>query len=146
MNGGSANYVTLGGSNGYTSLGKIIVNDGHIKTLQGGNRGTMSDVEYTIKGGTIDKMFAWGEGENKDPSDDPVFKNSKVNIYGGTIHMLKPGYNGSSTSGATVKGEYISGIIDNEEEAINSMPLLKKATTNESVMEYVDSLLTITEF
>lgn len=146
MNGGSANYVTLGGSNGYTSLGKIIVNDGHIKTLQGGNRGTMSDVEYTIKGGTIDKMFAWGEGENKDPSDDPVFKNSKVNIYGGTIHMLKPGYNGSSTSGATVKGEYISGVIDNEEEALNDMPLLKKATTNEGVMEYVDSLLTITEF
>ena len=133
---GTYDYVTIGGSNGFTNYGKIIVYGGTIDVLQGGNRGQMTDVEFVIQGGTINKMFAFGEGGNKNPDDDPKFQHSRLSVLGGSISTLSAGYNGSSTSGDGVSGEYVTGVIGNEEEAVKALNL--KSHVNDATISIIE--------
>lgn len=132
INGGDYDYVTLGGSNGFTQIGKIVVNGGTIKYLQGCNRGIMSDVVYEINGGEIASMQVWGEGGNRNPEDDPKVQNARLSIMGGTITKLEPGVN--LITNRDITGKYVEGVIINEEAALVNMPKLVKTYTVEQLL------------
>lgn len=139
INGGTCGYVTAGGSNGFTGIGKVIVNGGTIDLLQGVNRGEMSDINYEINGGTITAMHVWGEGGNKDASDDPKVQNARVKLLGGTITTLKAGVN--TIAGKVVTGEYAEGVITNQDEALAEMPELKKVYNQEQIITLINNTL-----
>ena len=117
INGGSIQYLTLGGSNGYTGYGEGIINGGTIKVAQGCNRGEMGNIKFTVNGGTIDKLYAGGE---IDPTVTAKYIKSELAINGGTINTLSAGTNGAVETADTVSGTYIDGVVeDSVAEAIN---------------------------
>ena len=134
-------YVTIGGSNGYTTRGKVIVNGGTIDVLQGGNRGQLSDVEYEINGGTIAKLYAVGEGGNDNSADDPIVQHIKLNLIGGTITMLDVG-----TNKEKVTCTYVPGVVENENDVLAGISNSTETIPITNLKEYVDSMLSVVEF
>ena len=141
INDGNFAYVTLGGSNGYTNRGRVIVNGGTIDILQGGNRGQLSDVEYEINGGTIDKMYAVGEGGNSNPDDDPIVQNIKLKLMGGSIATLDVGEDKEKVSCL-----YVSGVVANEDEVLADLPDPVETIPTNNIKEYLESALSVVEF
>lgn len=139
INGGTFDYITLGGSNGYTAIAKAIINGGDIKVLHGCCRGTMNNLEYEINGGNIEKLDIWGEGENTNPADDPKVYYAKVKISGGAITKLNPGVN--LLIGKTITGTYVSNVIGNEEELATTLPGLIKENRPEEVLAMIEKAL-----
>ena len=138
VNGGNYNYITAGSSDGYTQIGKVVVNKGNIKILQGCNRGSISNVEFEINGGTIDKMYAYGKG-NANPLDNPKVYHSKLTITGGTITELASGVNALENKDAT--GTYVDGVIGNQEAALVDLSGLVKSYTQAQLMDLVKKAL-----
>ena len=141
INDGTYSYVTLGGSNGYTNRGKVIVNGGTIDVLQGGNRGQMSDVEFEVHGGTITHLYAVGEGGNSNPEDDPVIQNIKLKLMGGSITTLDIGEDKTKVSCV-----YVSGVVTNEDEVLADLPDSTETIPTDHIKEYLESALSIVEF
>ena len=113
VNGGGIQYLTGGGSNGETGVADVIINGGVIDIAQGCNRGDVNNISITVNNGIINKLYAGGETE--DSSVDGTYDISELYIYGGTIHKLSSGTNGGKESTDGISGEYVSGVIDNEE-------------------------------
>lgn len=127
INDGAFYYVTIGGSNGNTNAGTLNMNGGTIQILQSTNRGSVKDVVYNIKSGTIEKAYLGGEAA----SDVSGTLNSmQCNISGGSITNLYLGTDGSTAKGPTeeyverkldiskVTGTYIDGVIKNAEDGL----------------------------
>lgn len=112
MNGGSAQWLTAGGSNGYTGEAEVIINNGDINVLQGCNRGSMGNIKITINNGNIQRMYAGGETE--DTSVTATYIKSELFVNGGTISNISSGTNGGVQSSTNVSGEYIDGLISSE--------------------------------
>ena len=115
INDGSADYVTAGGSNGHTSIGEITVNGGTIKVLQGCNRGSMANIKLNINGGTIDKVYAGGETEDKGVT--ATYIKSEVYVSGGNITHIYDGTNGGVEDSSKISGTYKNGVVSDEEAA-----------------------------
>ncbi len=141
INSGSFSYVTLGGSNGYTTCGKVIVNGGSIDVLQGGNRGQLSDVEFDINGGSIRNLYVIGEGGNTDPSDDPIVQNIKLKLIGGKISNIDLGDKLDNISCV-----YTSGIINPDDAPLASITNKTEIIPPAKIKEYIDSMISIVEF
>ena len=96
-------------------------------TAQSTNRGSVKDVVYNIKNGTIEKAYLGGEAA----SDVSGTLNSmQCNISGGSITNLYLGTDGSTAKSSTeeyverkldiskVTGTYIDGVIKNAEDGL----------------------------
>ena len=140
INDGTYSYVTLGGSNGYTNRGKVIVNGGTIEVLQGGNRGQLSDVEFEVNGGTITNLYAVGEGGNSNPADDPIVQNIKLKLMGGSVATLNVGEDKTKVSCT-----YVSGVVQNE-DVLADLPQAVETIPADNIKDYVDSMLSVVEF
>ena len=139
VNGGTAQYLTVGGSNGFTGHGKAIIKGGTIDVVQGCNRGSMGEIEYVVDGGNITTMYVGGEGGNDaSVGGNADYHDGKIQILSGTIGTLKPGYNVDSTDGSAITGEYVTGVIGNESEAIAAMSL-KKIYSQEQIIEMIST-------
>jgi hypothetical protein len=95
-----AYYLTVGGSNGETTVGSVVVNGGKIKVLQGINRGNMEQINIVVNGGKIESAYAGGEvpfvGTSEKPNGNDAsgsFTKSTMEINGGTITTLSLGGN-----------------------------------------------------
>ena len=139
INGGTFEKVTAGGSDGYTQVAKVIVNNGTINVLQGCNKGSISDVAFEVYGGEITSMPVWGEGGNTDPEDEPKVQNAKLTIMGGTITTLEPGVN--TITDRNILGSYVTGVITNQDAALTNMPKLTKTYTTAQLAELVKKAL-----
>lgn len=131
VNGGTIGWITAGGSNGYTGIAEVTINDGNITVIQGCNRGSMSNIKTTINGGTIQKVYAGGETE--DTNVTATFDRSELNINGGTITSVTSGTNGGVESSLNVFGTYKEGTIS---DSVASSINLTKAS-----MEFTDITL-----
>ena len=121
VNNGNIDWLTAGGSNGFTGVAEITVNGGTVEVLQGCNRGTMGNIKMTINGGTIDRVYAGGETEDK--SVNATYVKSEVFVNGGIIGKISAGTNGGVEDASKVSGNYVEGVITNEAAA--AMNLVK---------------------
>ena len=115
INNGSIDWVTAGGSNGYTGEAEVIINNGTLTVLQGCNRGAMGNIKMTINGGTIQRVYAGGEEEDKKVT--ATYEKSEVIANGGTIGAITAGTNGGVVSAVNVSGVYMEGVITPEAAA-----------------------------
>ena len=121
VNNGNIQWVTAGGSNGYTGEADVTINGGTLTVLQGCNRGAMGNIKMTINGGTIQRVYAGGETE--DTGVTATYEKSEVFVNGGTIGAITAGTNGGVVSAVNVSGTYMEGIVT--PEAAAAMNLIK---------------------
>ena len=76
MNGGKADYLTAGGSNGYTDAAAMTVTNGTVGVMQSVNRGEMRAVTMNVTGGTVTDFYVGGE--TSDSLTFPVTDESDV--------------------------------------------------------------------
>ena len=107
FNGGHAQYVTVGGSNGLTGIGEAIINGGSIDVFQTVNRGYIEDAKVIVNGGTITKLYAGGETGDAGVTG----KAEKVNLQllGGTLD-LQPGTYAGVEDASRCSGDYNTGV------------------------------------
>lgn len=90
-------YVSVGGSNGLTRVGNMTISGGvPIWLLQTINRGRMWNANLTINDAVVDKLYCGGEEDSSVSGEfsgtGATTPNIKVDINGGTITTLRPGY------------------------------------------------------
>ena len=106
------------------------MNGGTIQILQSTNRGSVGDVIYNIKDGTIEKAYLGGETA----SDVSGTLNAmQCNISGGSITNLYFGTDGSTAKSSTeeyierkldvskVIGTYVDGVIKNADGLLEKL-------------------------
>ena len=94
VKGGEIDYLTAGGSNGYTGNANLIIEGGTITVAQTLNRGSINNATLKITNGTINSLYAGGESPESTPDDivNGGFKeNIVVDITGGNIAKFLPG-------------------------------------------------------
>lgn len=138
FNDGDVDFLTAGGSNGYTGKAEVIVNGGNIKVLQGCNRGAVDNIKITVNGGTVERLYAGGETEDK--SVTATYTKSEVILNGGDIKSATVGTNGGVVDATNVFGKYAENVIT--EDVANAMNLVKTYTI-ESLMEKISDLESI---
>ncbi|MEI3529874.1 MAG: hypothetical protein V8Q75_02230 [Bacilli bacterium] len=114
VNGGTHNYTTAGGSNGFTIDANVIINGGTFDVVQSVNRGSMNSAVVDINGGNITNLYIGGE-----TGDDTVtgqIANIDTNIRGGNVTNLDIGKSNGSIIPDTndnVNVTYVNGTVDN---------------------------------
>ena len=121
INGGNVNYVTAGGSNGYTGDAKVSINDGTIKEMQSVNRGSMDSSNMEITGGTIGKLYVGGANEADVTGS---IASSSVSITGkAEVTTLDAGKSGgneiTNTSGVTTNVSFDKSCVENVNGSAN---------------------------
>ena len=107
------NYLTAGGSNGFTRKGHVVINDGHIKVAQGVNRGIIETAEFIINGGQIDNFYIAGE---VDPSVTGILKEGYVEFNDGKVENLFEGNGFNKVSGYKMNTE----IVNDDQALLNN--------------------------
>lgn len=98
INGGTIDYVTAGGSNGYTGNASLKVTSGQVDLLQSVNRGEMVSADVRVTGGTVNKLYAGGE--EGDTSVTGRIAGINLDITGGsTVNNLYVGTSGGQKIG-----------------------------------------------
>ncbi len=104
-------YVTGGGSNGYTGKAEVYANGGTIKVLQAVNRGKMDSSSITVDGATVTNLYASAEGD--ETSYAGVENDAEVDIVSGKVTKVAPGQNGiSGTTKEDAVLSYVKGTIE----------------------------------
>ncbi len=94
INGGSFDYVTAGGSNGYTGASHVEITSGVVDLLQSVNRGNMASANMEVLGGTVNKLYVGGEN---DASVTGTIENVVLEVEGGsTVNNLYIGTSGGN--------------------------------------------------
>ena len=83
INGGTFDYVTAGGSNGYTGNADLKITSGEISLVQSVNRGDLPVANMRITGGTINKLYVGGETE--DTSVTGKIGKVSLDVTGGSV-------------------------------------------------------------
>lgn len=164
VNDGDVNYLTSGGSNGFTSYGNVKILGGSVQVLQTVNRGIVGSADVTVEGGVVANAYIGvepDEGEVMTTATGSI-GHATYHLYGGTVQGLYAGANNAikdfDTTGF-VSGDYYSGVLADESQAQN-LGLVKsiketvdaetvekaKAEAIASSKEYVNTLMTLTEF
>ena len=111
------NWLTAGGSNGYTRKGHVVINDGHIKVCQGVNRGIVDKAEFVMNGGIVDNFYVAGE---IDDSVTGVLYEGHVELNDGLIKNFSQGKNFDKAEGTimdcVVEAGDISMLVKVEKE------------------------------
>lgn len=143
VNGGTYDHVTAGGVNGYTQIAKVIVNDGTIQVLHGCGTGTINDLTFEVNGGTINDMLVWSEGGELE-SDYPKIQTARIKIHGGVITKLESGLN--FVSNKHITGEYVDGVIANQDAALVEIPNLTKVYTHDQLIAMMQKAINVRTF
>lgn len=115
INGGSIQRLTAGGYDGETCYTYVEVNGGMISSIQGCNRGHVSNIEVLVDAGSITKLYAGAETGNGEANG--TYDRCEIIVTGGKITTISSGTNGGVENTDKICGEYVSGIIGNEELA-----------------------------
>lgn len=121
INGGTHQWVTVGGSNGTTGSGNMVVTGGNITCLQAVNRGSIQDATITIAGGNIANVY--GGGETGDSSVNGKCEKTIFHIESGFNGNLNKGTYGGVEDASHVSGDYIQGTISAEQAALCNLVL-----------------------
>ncbi len=91
---GNINYVTGGGSNGYTNSTSVEIDGGTVNVLQAVNRGFAGTSTLVVNGGHVKKAFASAEGDNENLG---VEGTAVLTVNeGAEVDEVAPGQNGAS--------------------------------------------------
>ncbi len=113
---GSIDYVTSGGSNGYTEDGDVYLAGGTINVVQAVNRGYMKDSTVIIDGATVTTVYAAAAGNE---ANTGIQDNASVTVLSGKVTNVNPGYNdGEAMEGAVLT--YVEGTVDTIDESLKS--------------------------
>lgn len=164
INGGQVDYLTSGGSNGFTANGNIKIHDGDINVVQSVNRGLVGASDITIDGGEIKAVYAGVEPDDGEvmTTATGTFGHSALHLLGGIIEKLAAGANNSVKDfdvTGFVSGEYCDGVLtDSTQATALGLVLIDKAGGSKEAIdaakaeairtskEYTDSIMTLTEF
>lgn len=164
INGGTLNYLTAGGSNGFTGNGKLIVHGGTITTVQAVNRGFVGAADILIDGGTVNALYAGVEPDNGDvmTTATGTVGHTTMHLLGGTINGLYAGANNSVKDfdpTGIVSGVYYDGVLQDNTQAekLNLTKITKSDVEHKDLeqakqdaiaasKEYTNSVMTFTEF
>lgn len=164
INGGTLNYLTAGGSNGFTGNGKLIVHGGTITTVQAVNRGFVGAADILIDGGTVNALYAGVEPDNGDvmTTATGTVGHTTMHLLGGTINGLYAGANDSAKDfdpTGIVSGVYYDGVLQDNTQAekLNLTKITKSDVEHKDLeqakqdaiaasKEYTNSVMTFTEF
>lgn len=117
---GSIHYLTTGGSNGSTGVGKVTVYGGSVEVWQAGNRGTVENSTMILDGinATVNKMYCVGETEDTSVTAHVAF--STVSLRHGKVTTLRLGNTsaGGHATSNVVKGEYRDNIVTNDPDNV----------------------------
>ena len=119
------NYLTAGGSNGYTRKGRVVMNGGHAHVAQGVNRGIVETAEFIMNGGVVDNFYVAGE---EDPAVTGVLNEGHVELNEGLIKNFAKG-NGFNK----VEGIIMDCVVEN-----GDVSMLEKVEKEEPVVEVYD--------
>ena len=139
INDGNYGVVMVGGTNGYTGSGEIIINGGTVRSVQAGNRGTLGNSKITVNGGTITNAVYGGVG------DTGTYIKSELILNGGTIPKVEAGkYAGKTdTTAERIFGTYVDGLID--DAMAEAMHLTKVQTIDTLSKKIADLEALVTE-
>ena len=164
INDGTINYLTAGGSNGFTGNGKLIVHGGTITTVQAVNRGFVGAADILIDGGTVNALYAGVEPDNGDvmTTATGTVGHTTMHLLGGTINGLYAGANNSVKDfdpTGIVSGVYYDGVLQDNTQAekLNLTKITKSNVDHKDLeqakrdaiaasKEYANSVMTFTEF
>ena len=164
INGGTLNYLTAGGSNGFTGNGKLIIHGGTIATIQAVNRGFVGAADILIDGGTVNALYAGVEPDNGDvmTTATGTVGHTIMHLLGGTINGLYAGANNSVKDfdpTGIVSGVYYDGVLQDNTQAekLNLTKITKSDVEHKDLeqakqdaitasKEYTNSVMTFTEF
>lgn len=144
VNGGSYNRVAAGGSNGVVQIGKVVVDGGTIQVLHGCGKGMIADLTHEVYGGTINDMQVWSEGGDIESTEYPKIQTARIKIHGGVITTLSHGLN--FISGKTITGEYVDGVIGNQDDALAEIPNLVKVYTHDQLITMLQKAINVRTF
>ena len=143
VNGGTYSRITSGGVNSYNQISKVVINGGTIGVLHGCEFGTINDLTFEINGGTITNMLVWSEGGELD-SNYPKIQTARIKIHGGTITTLESGIN--FVSDKIITGEYVDGVIANQDAALVEIPNLTKVYTHAQLITMMQQAINVRTF
>ncbi len=121
-------YLTGGGSNGYTGTADIEVHGGNINVLQSVNRGFMESSTILVDGGTVSNLYASAEGYTSDQNDTEANRNhgvtGKAEVFikpGATVENVSPGQSGAkgTVNKDVAELTYAEGTITNGLDTFN---------------------------
>lgn len=133
VKGGTMDYLTAGGSNGYTGSANINIDGGSVNVYQSANRGTVNNVNLKMTNGTVTDMYVGGENAYDVTG---VLNNIKAELLGGSITNLNPGLSGGvplNVDGKVYFVEYNKGVIQNN-NVPNSQEIDINPETNVLIM------------
>ena len=131
------NYLIAGGSNGYTNKSRVVVNGGHIKVMQGVNRGILNKAELIVNNGIVDKFYVAGEN---DPGVTGVQHEAYVELNGGQIIKFFKGISGSEEYLGEIKGHIKDCVVVN-----GDVSMLVKIEEEPEVVKVQDRFFMINE-
>lgn len=134
VNDGNINWLSGGGSHGFTGYSELEVNGGHIKVLQGCNRGVVGNVKTVINGGVVDKLYAGGE--SGDSAVNAVYSKVELHLNAGTVILAASGTNGGVENADKVSGTYAEGMV--AADVANALHLVKVPTIKELLNRIID--------
>lgn len=113
-------YLTSGGSHGYTGVAEIEVEDGNVGVLQSVNRGFVDEAYISVTGGEVTNLYIGGETE--DSSVNGLVKDVNVSISGGLVSNLENGTNAGIEMDAEATNtedyigyvEYVTAYVTND--------------------------------
>ena len=103
------NYLVAGGSNGYTNKSRVVMNGGHVKVMQGVNRGKLNRAELILNGGVVDNFYA--AGENEPASVTGVQYEAYIELNGGEVAKFFKGISGKEEFTGLIEGHIMDCVV-----------------------------------
>lgn len=88
ISGGTIEYITAGGSNGYTQSFSGKLEGGAVQVYQSTNRGIIKKVDFSVHAGSIETLYVGGETA---PDVTGVVNEADIRILGGNVGQLRAG-------------------------------------------------------
>ena len=102
------NYLVAGGSNGYTNKSRVVMDGGHVKVMQGVNRGILNRAELILNGGVVDNFYVAGE---VDPGVTGVQHEGYVELNGGEVVKFFKGNSGLQEFAGVIEGHIMECVV-----------------------------------
>lgn len=134
-------WLTAGGSNGFTSKSKVVINDGKYECVQMVNRGLVDEAKLVMNGGHIIRAYFAGEAE--DATVTGVVNHVVFELNNGKIEKLARGNSNSIEFNGEIKGHIMDCVVLD-----GDVSMLEKTEPNnaiEDLQAQIDELKAIIE-
>lgn len=131
--------VTGGGSNGNTDEAIVTVAGGTVGTVQGINRGTMTNSGIVVTGGTVENLYAGGDENPDADATGTITGEVAVGVAGeAKVTTLELGLNGGQPLEDTTvyNSDYIlvqNGTVENAEDIADKVAILYNVIIDEDL-------------